>query len=75
MVGVSKARISQIEHGKVTEVDAIRRYVEALGGTADIVGPRRRLGGQGRLSRNLELSQDHLCCYRMHFGLRLHPQI
>jgi len=25
------------EHGKVTEVDAIRGYVEALGGTVDVV--------------------------------------
>lgn len=50
MMGVSQARVSQIEHGKVTEVDAIRGYVEALGGTVDVRGPRRRLDGQGRLS-------------------------
>jgi predicted transcriptional regulator len=37
MGGVSQARVSQIEHGKVTEVDAIRGYVEALGGTVDVV--------------------------------------
>jgi DNA-directed RNA polymerase specialized sigma subunit len=37
MMGVSQARVSQIEHGKVTEVDAIRGYVEALGGTVDVV--------------------------------------
>ncbi len=36
-MGVSQARVSQIEHGKVTEVDAIRTYVEALGGTVDVV--------------------------------------
>ena len=36
-MGVSQARVSQIEHGKVTEVDAIRGYVEALGGTVDVV--------------------------------------
>jgi predicted XRE-type DNA-binding protein len=35
--GVSQARVSQIEHGKITEVDAIRGYVEALGGTVDVV--------------------------------------
>ena len=34
---VSQARVSQIELGKVTEVDAIRGYVEALGGTVDVV--------------------------------------
>jgi hypothetical protein len=32
MMGVSQARVSQIELGKVTEVDAIRSYVEALAG-------------------------------------------
>jgi hypothetical protein len=37
MMGVSQARVSQIEHGKVTEVDAIRGYVEALGGAADVI--------------------------------------
>ena len=37
MMGVSQARVSQIEHGKVTEVDAVRGYVEALGGTVDVV--------------------------------------
>jgi DNA-directed RNA polymerase specialized sigma subunit len=37
MMGVSQARVSQIEHGKVTEVDAIRGFVEALGGTVDVV--------------------------------------
>jgi DNA-binding XRE family transcriptional regulator len=37
LMGVSQARVSQIEHGKVTEVDAIRGYVEALGGTVDVV--------------------------------------
>jgi DNA-directed RNA polymerase specialized sigma subunit len=37
MMGVSQARVSQIEHGKITEVDAIRGYVEALGGTVDVV--------------------------------------
>lgn len=36
-MGVSQTRASQIEHGKVTEVDAIRGYVEALGGTVDVV--------------------------------------
>ena len=38
-MGVSQARVSQIEHGKVTEVDAIRGYVEALGGTVDVTSP------------------------------------
>jgi DNA-directed RNA polymerase specialized sigma subunit len=37
VMGVSQARVSQIEHGKVTEVDAIRGYVEVLGGTVDVV--------------------------------------
>jgi hypothetical protein len=36
-MGVTLARVSQIEHGKITEVDAIRGYVEALGGTVDVI--------------------------------------
>jgi predicted XRE-type DNA-binding protein len=37
MMSVSQARVSQIEHGKITEMDAIREYVEVLGGTVDVV--------------------------------------
>jgi predicted XRE-type DNA-binding protein len=37
MMGVTQARVSQIEHGKITELDAIRGYVEALGGTVDVI--------------------------------------
>ena len=37
LMRVTQARVSQIEHGKITEVDAIRGYVEALGGTVDVV--------------------------------------
>ena len=37
MMGVTQARVSQIEHGKITEVDAIRGYVGALGGTVDVI--------------------------------------
>ena len=33
----SQARVSQIEHGTVTEVDAIRGCAESLGGTVDVV--------------------------------------
>lgn len=29
--------VSQIEHGKITEMDAVRGYVEALGGTVDVI--------------------------------------
>jgi ribosome-binding protein aMBF1 (putative translation factor) len=36
-MGVSVARISQIEHGEVTSLDVIARYVEALGGRLDLV--------------------------------------
>lgn len=36
-MGVSVARISQIEHGDVTSFDVIARYVEALGGRLDLV--------------------------------------
>lgn len=47
-MGVSQARISQIEHSKITEVGVIRGYVGALGGTVDVVALRRR----GRLPRS-----------------------
>jgi DNA-binding XRE family transcriptional regulator len=36
-LGVSIARISQIEHGDVTSFEVIARYVEALGGRLDLV--------------------------------------
>ena len=36
-MGVSIARVSQIEHGDVTSFDVIARYVEALGGRLDLV--------------------------------------
>ena len=39
-MGVSVARVSQIEHGEVTSFEVIARYVEALGGPT---GPRGRL--------------------------------
>jgi predicted XRE-type DNA-binding protein len=37
VMGVSQARVSQIEHGKITEMDAVRAYIEALGGTVDVI--------------------------------------
>jgi DNA-binding XRE family transcriptional regulator len=36
-LGVSIARVSQIEHGEVTSFEIIARYVEALGGRLDLV--------------------------------------
>jgi transcriptional regulator with XRE-family HTH domain len=36
-MGVSVARVSQIEHGEVTSVELIARYVEALGGRLGLV--------------------------------------
>lgn len=36
-MGVSSARVSQIEHGEVTSFEVIARYVEALGGRLDLV--------------------------------------
>jgi transcriptional regulator with XRE-family HTH domain len=36
-MGISQARVSQIEHGKITELDAVRAYIEALGGTVDVM--------------------------------------
>ncbi len=37
IMGVSIARISQIERGDVTSFEVIARYVEALGGRLDLV--------------------------------------
>jgi len=36
-MGVTIARISQIEHGDVTSFEVIARYVQALGGRLDLV--------------------------------------
>ena len=36
-MGVSIARVSQIEHSDVTSFEVIARYVEALGGRLDLV--------------------------------------
>jgi DNA-binding XRE family transcriptional regulator len=36
-LGVSIARVSQIEHGEVSSFEVIARYVEALGGRLDLV--------------------------------------
>jgi transcriptional regulator with XRE-family HTH domain len=35
-LGVSIARISQIEHGDMTSFEVIAQYVEALGGRLDL---------------------------------------
>ena len=40
MLGVSQARISQIEHGQVDSLDTLRAYAEALGGEVSIVVSR-----------------------------------
>ncbi|ROO89639.1 helix-turn-helix protein [Actinocorallia herbida] len=37
IMGLSTARVSQIEHGEVTSIDVIAKYVEALGGHLDLV--------------------------------------
>ncbi|MCC3329453.1 helix-turn-helix domain-containing protein [Nocardia abscessus] len=37
LMGVSQARVSQIEHGKITSMDLVRDYIVALGGTLDVV--------------------------------------
>ncbi|GGK49659.1 helix-turn-helix domain-containing protein [Nocardia camponoti] len=36
-MGVSQARVSQIEHGQITSIDSVREYILALGGTLDVV--------------------------------------
>jgi DNA-binding XRE family transcriptional regulator len=37
LMGISPGRVSQIERGDVSTLDAIVRYVEALGGRLDLV--------------------------------------
>jgi len=36
-MGVSQARVSQIEHGQIGGLDTLRSYVVALGGRLDVV--------------------------------------
>jgi DNA-binding XRE family transcriptional regulator len=36
-MGVSAGRVSQIERGEVATIDAIARYIQALGGRLDLV--------------------------------------
>ncbi len=36
-MGVTSGRVSQIERGEVATMDAVARYVEALGGRLDLV--------------------------------------
>ncbi|MFF4773754.1 helix-turn-helix domain-containing protein [Microtetraspora fusca] len=36
-MGISQARVSQIEHGQVGGMDVVRSYVVALGGTLEVV--------------------------------------
>lgn len=40
VLGVSQARVSQIEHGQVDSLDTLRAYAEALGGEVSIVVSR-----------------------------------
>ena len=36
-MGVTPGRVSQIERGEVATIDAIARYIQALGGRLDLV--------------------------------------
>jgi DNA-binding XRE family transcriptional regulator len=40
VLGISQARVSQIEHGQVDSLDTLRAYAEALGGEVSIVVSR-----------------------------------
>jgi DNA-binding XRE family transcriptional regulator len=37
LIGITPGRVSQIERGEVATIDAIARYIEALGGRLDLV--------------------------------------
>ena len=69
VMGVSQARVSQIEHGKVTEVDAIRGYVEASAGQS--TSSPGWVTGQSRLPER----GTEVCRYRLHGGESTHSQI
>lgn len=36
-MGITKARVSQIERGEVSSVDVVARYVEAIGGQLELI--------------------------------------
>ena len=36
-MGVSVARVSQIERGELATIDAVARYIDALGGRLDLI--------------------------------------
>ncbi|WP_062429654.1 helix-turn-helix domain-containing protein [Herbidospora daliensis] len=36
-MGITQARVSQIEHGQIGGLDVVRSYVTALGGTLEVV--------------------------------------
>ena len=71
-LGVSTARISQIEHGDVTIFEVIARYVEALGGRLDLVAD---LGDRTvRLpSATPPTPPHHHCIPAANWQLRSHP--
>jgi len=35
-MGVTKSRVSRIERGEVSTIDAVARYIQAIGGTIQI---------------------------------------
>jgi helix-turn-helix protein len=45
-MGVTKSRVSQVERGEVSTIEAVARYVQAIGGTIQVsaVPASRRLG-------------------------------
>ncbi|MEU6723259.1 helix-turn-helix transcriptional regulator [Nonomuraea wenchangensis] len=59
LMGVTKARVSQIERGEVSSVDVVARYVEAIGGrlelTASFPGSTYRL----RVSKTRRTCKRH----------------
>lgn len=64
-MGVSVARVSQIEHGEATSFEVIARYVEALGGRLDLVAdfgdPDRSAARQRHRNRRVTaITRQHL---------------
>lgn len=68
-MGISVARVSQIESGDVSTQDVLSRFVAALGGTLSS-SPTSAMSSSSSPSR-----VDNLCHFRLHGGMLRHWQL
>src|SRR6266705_6694100 len=69
-MGVTPGRVSQIERGELATIDAVARYVQALGGRLDLIASF----GDHTLTVTTTEADDQICCpapccqpgYRLH---------